>query len=162
MTTHKRIAELEAKLQALGRARDQALDVVYQAALKAASICQLIGDEKGSLFEDLDAIEQALTNCKRLNTAIEALRQIPSWASILLATDSPPPRYIVRITEGDVGGDTILVAGDDDLVVALEQAHAQYLLFNREYAHKLKGIAWGEKRAKEIIDSAGSEGHDDE
>lgn len=98
----------------------------------------------------IEMAEPLLHDYNRLLSALEALRQIPSWASILLATDDPPPKYIVRIMEGDVGGDEILSVGGDNLIAVLEEAHAQYLLWNREYARKLAGIAWGERKLTEL------------
>lgn len=47
----------DSEFERLERWHTEACEAVYQAALKAASICQLIGGESGSLFEDLDAIE---------------------------------------------------------------------------------------------------------
>lgn len=85
--------------------------------------------------EVLRILQEKLADYERLQLALEALRQIPNWTRILLATDDEP--YIVTIDETDVGGERILSTSADTLLAALEAAYAQYLLFNREYAAKV-------------------------
>lgn len=84
-------------------------------------------------------VQQALDDYHRLLAALENLRRIPHWATIQLGTTTPCCPYTVFIREGDVGGELILSTDGTDLIATLEAAYQQYLLFNREYALKVKG-----------------------